>query len=173
MCDTATMQARIRQKKSVPGALEATPEVEIWRRSVFMTLRPQISICPKVGQSTQLLPVLQIHQVWQRRLFTRVFRITVNCTTFRTISGTFESTSGFWTVLPGYRFRFGAPVFLLKAFLAVHVRYGDNAGQNKAKKERPGGSTGLTGSRNMAAIRFSDSATPTSYLSESRPKYTT
>ena len=30
------------------------------------------------------------------------------------------------------------PVFLLKAFLAVYVRYGDNAGQNKAKKSVPG-----------------------------------
>jgi len=65
------------------------------------------------------------------------------------------------------------PVFLLKAFLAVHVRYGDNAGQNKAKKERPGGSGGRTGSRNMAAIRFYDSATPNFNLSKSRPKYTT
>ena len=46
-------------KKSVPGALEAKPEVEIWRRPVFLTQRPQL--CPKLGQSTQLLPVLQIH----------------------------------------------------------------------------------------------------------------
>ena len=30
------------------------------------------------------------------------------------------------------------PVFLLKAFLAVYVRYGDNACQNKAKKSVPG-----------------------------------
>ena len=66
------------------------------------------------------------------------FRITINFTTFRTISGTFESTSGFWTVLVGYRFRFGHPVFLLKAFLAVHVRYGDNTGQNKAKNSVQG-----------------------------------
>jgi len=29
------------------------------------------------------------------------------------------------------------PVFLLKAFLAFHVRDGDNAGQNKAKKSAP------------------------------------
>ena len=48
-------------KKSVPGALEAKPEVEIWRRSVFLTQRPRFSIGPKVDQSTQLLPVLQIH----------------------------------------------------------------------------------------------------------------
>ena len=70
MCDTATIQARIRQKsrasqntaeRSVSGALEAKPEVEIWRRPVFLTQRPRLSICPKVGQSTQLLPVLPIH----------------------------------------------------------------------------------------------------------------
>ena len=30
------------------------------------------------------------------------------------------------------------PVFLWKAFLAVYVRYGDNTGQNKAKKSLPG-----------------------------------
>jgi len=30
------------------------------------------------------------------------------------------------------------PVFLLKALLAVYVRYGDNAGQNKATKSVPG-----------------------------------
>ena len=29
-------------------------------------------------------------------------------------------------------------VFLLKAFLAVYVRYGDNAGQNKAKRASMG-----------------------------------
>jgi len=33
-------------------------------------------------------------QFRSRRLFARVFRITVNFTTFRTISGTFENTSG-------------------------------------------------------------------------------
>ena len=47
-------------KKSVQGALDAKPEVEIWRRPVFLTLRPRLSILRKVGQSTQLLPVLQI-----------------------------------------------------------------------------------------------------------------
>jgi len=40
----------------------------------------------------------------------------------------------------------------------------DNIDQNKAKKEGPGGARGQTGSRNMAATRFFDSATPTSYL---------
>jgi len=68
----------------------------------------------------------------------------------------------------------------------------DNMDQNKAKKEGPGGARGQTGSRNMAATRFFDSATPTSYLTfntsqclshtvtqfysvniKSRPKYTT
>ena len=41
------------------------------------------------------------------------------------------------------------------------------------RKERFGGSRGETGSRNMAATRFSDSATPTCVKIESRPKYTT
>ena len=35
----------------------------------------------------------------------------------------------------------------------------DNIDQNKAKKEGPGGARGQTGSRNMAATRFFDSAT--------------
>jgi len=38
----------------------------------------------------------------------------------------------------------------------------DITDQNKAKKEGPGGARGQTGSRNMAAPRFFDSATPTS-----------
>ena len=68
----------------------------------------------------------------------------------------------------------------------------DITDQNKAKKEGPGGARGQTGSRNMAATRFFDSATPTSYLTSNtsqclshtvtqfysvnikiRPKYTT
>ena len=53
------------------------------------------------------------------------------------------------------------------------MRYGDNTGQTKAKKERPGGSRGQTGIRNIAATRFSGSATPTFDLFKSRPKYTT
>ena len=40
----------------------------------------------------------------------------------------------------------------------------DNIDQNKDKKEGPGGVRGQTGSRNMAATRFFDSATQTSYL---------
>ena len=40
----------------------------------------------------------------------------------------------------------------------------DNIDQNKAKKEGPGCTRGQTGSRNMAATRFFDSPTPTSYL---------
>ena len=41
------------------------------------------------------------------------------------------------------------------------------------RKERFGGSRARTESRNMAATRFSDSATPTCVKIESRPKYTT
>ena len=40
-------------------------------------------------------------------------------------------------------------------------------------KERSGGSRAQIGSRNMAATRFSDLATPTCVKIESRPKYTT
>ena len=42
---------------SVSGALEPKPDVEIWRRPVFLTQRPRLALKPKVGQSTQLLPV--------------------------------------------------------------------------------------------------------------------
>ena len=48
-------------------------------------------------------------------------------------------------VLPVSELYFGATdlnlvhlVFLLKAFLAVYVRYGDNAGENKARKASRG-----------------------------------
>ena len=103
-------------KKSVQRALEAKPEEEIWRRPVFLTQQPLISICPKVGQSTELLPVLQIHFRFDREdVLHAFFQITVNFTTFRTTLGTFVSTSGFWTVLPGHRFRFGAPGFLIES----------------------------------------------------------
>jgi len=63
-------------KRSVPGAVEAKPEVEIWRQLDFWIRRPRLPIRPpihyrvyparlwsfselkpKVGQSTQLLPV--------------------------------------------------------------------------------------------------------------------
>ena len=60
--------------------------------------------------------------------------ITVNFTTFRTISGTFENTSGFWTVLAGYRFRFGAPGFLIESISSRSCAIRRHAGQNKAKK---------------------------------------
>ena len=121
MCDTATIQARIRQKKSLPRALEAKPEVEIWRRPVFLTATPPFDLSESRPKYTTTSGFANPLQVWPRLIFTRVFRIMINFTTFRTISGTFESTSGFWTVLPDYRFRFG-----------------DNTGQNKAKKSLPG-----------------------------------
>jgi len=41
------------------------------------------------------------------------------------------------------------------------------------RKERFEGSRAQTGNRNMAATRFSDSATPTCFNTKSRPKYTT
>jgi len=123
-------------KKSVPAAIEAKPEVETWRRPVFLTQRPRLSISPKVGQSTQLLPVLQIHFRFDHDDFLHAFfRITVNFTTFRALL----------KVLPVSELYFRAtdldlvhPVSLLKAFLAIYVRYVDNTGQNKAKKSLPG-----------------------------------
>jgi len=72
MCDTATIQARIPQKER-PGALEAKPEVEIWWRSVLLTQRPELPIWPNVGQSTQLLPVLQIHFRFDHNDFLHAF----------------------------------------------------------------------------------------------------
>ena len=133
MYDTATIQARIRQKKRVSGALEATPEVEIWWRPVFLTQRTQLSICPKVSQSTQLLPVLQIHYRFDHDDFLHAFF------ELRSISH-FGPFRAFLKVLPVSELYFRAkdldfehPVFLSKAFLAIRVRYGDNAGQNKAK----------------------------------------
>ena len=63
----------------------------------------------------------------------------------RSISLHFGPFRALLTVLPVSELYFWAtnldlvhPVFLLKAFLAVHVRYGDNTGQNKAKKSLPG-----------------------------------
>ena len=63
-------------KRSVTVAVEAKPEVEIWRRPDFLNRRPRLPIRPpihqsvylapfrsfkelrpKVGQSTQLLPI--------------------------------------------------------------------------------------------------------------------
>jgi len=83
-------------ERSVSGALEPKPEAEIWRRPVFLTRRPRLSICPKVGQSTLLLPVLPIHFRFDLDDFLHAFfRITVNFTTFRAISDTFVSISGF------------------------------------------------------------------------------
>jgi len=122
-------------KKSIQGALLAKPEVEIWRRPIFLTQRPLLSICPKVGESTQLLPVLQIHFRFDHDDFLHVFF------ELRSISRHFGQFLALLKVLPVSELYFRAtdldlvhPVFLSKAFLAVHVRYSDNAGQNKAKK---------------------------------------
>jgi len=137
MCGTATIQAKIREK-SVQGALEARPEVEIWREQVFPTQRPRLLICPKVGQSTQLLPVLQIHFRFEHGDFLNAFF------ELRSISRHFGPFRALLKVLPVSELYFRAtdldlvlPVFLLKAFLSVHVRYSDNTGENKGKK-RPG-----------------------------------
>jgi len=64
-------------------------------------------------------------------------------------------------------------VFLIKAFLAVYVRYGDKAGQNKAKKSFPGALEAKPGVEIWRRPVFSDLATPTFDLYKSSPKYTT
>jgi len=96
--------------------LTRRPRLPIWpptHHSVYLISLPSFTVLTsKVGQSTQLLPGLQIHF----RFDHDVFRITVNFTTFRTISGTFGSASSFWIVLSGHRFRSGAPGFLIESF---------------------------------------------------------
>jgi len=96
--------------------------------------------------------------VQRRRIFSRVFRIIVNFTTFW----------AFLKVLPVPHFYcrstdydIVAPNFLIGSISnhlsAIQQPYGPEYG----KKERPAGTTGQTGSRNMVATRFLDSATPT------------
>jgi len=93
----------------------------------------------------------------------RIFRITLNLTTFRTISGIFESTSGFWILLPVYKFSFVGPSFLIRSMYGRLCAIRQPCGPENGKTERPGGCRRQTGSRNMAATRFFKSATPTSY----------
>jgi len=45
----------------------------------------------------------------------RIFRIIVNSATFRVISVTFETTFGFWFLLPVHKFRRLAPDYLIKS----------------------------------------------------------
>ena len=111
----------------------------MWLRPVFLTQRPRLSICSKVGQSTRLLPVLQIHfRFHHDDLLHAFFEL-------RSISRHFGQFRALLKVLPVSELYFRAtdldfvhPVFLLKAFLGVYVRYGDNTSQNKAKKSLPG-----------------------------------
>jgi len=166
-------------KSSAPGALEAKPEVEIWLWPDFLNRRPRLPIRPpihqsvylallqsfnglrsKVGQSTQLLPVMQMYFRYDHDDF---FRITVNFTTFQAISVTSEITSGFRFLLPVHTFRLFAPDFHLGSISNRLSAILQPYGPEYAKMERPGGSRGQTGSRNMAATSFFDSATPTSY----------
>jgi len=95
--------------------------------------------------------------------FSRIFRKIVNFTTFQTISGTFESTSGFSIPLAVYRLRLVAPDFLIGSISNRLFAIRRPCGPENGKSERRKGATAQTGSRNMAATRFSDSATPTSY----------
>ena len=115
MCNTATIQVRIRQKKH-PGGSSGQTGSRNMAATCFSDLAIPASYFsksrPKYTTTSSFANPLQ---VWPRRLSTRVFRITINFTTFRTISGTFDSTFSFWTVLPGYRFGFGAHGFLIES----------------------------------------------------------
>ena len=86
---------------------------------------------------------------------------------------TFDSTCGFWILLPVYRPKFVALGFvsgnISSRLSAIRQPYEPEYGRT----ERCGGSSAQTGSRNMAETRFSDSATPTSFKIESKPKYRT
>ena len=67
-----------------------------------------------------------------------IFRITVNLTTFRTFSGIFESTSGFWILRPVYKFRFLEPDFLIGSIpcpkYAIRQPYGPENGKKRASR---------------------------------------
>ena len=138
MCDTATMQARIRQRRASGGSRGKTGSRNM-AATRFSDSETRLSICPKVDQSTQLLPVLQIHFRFDHDDFLHAFF------ELRSISRHFGPFRALLKVLPVAELYVRAadldlvhPVFLLKEFLAVHVRYSDNAGQNMAKKSVPG-----------------------------------
>ena len=44
-------------KKERPGAVEAKPEVEIWRRPDFLTRRPRLPIRPPIHRNVYLAPL--------------------------------------------------------------------------------------------------------------------
>ena len=44
-------------ERSVPGALEAKPEVEIWRRPDFLTRRPRLPIRLSIHYGVYLVPL--------------------------------------------------------------------------------------------------------------------
>jgi len=76
-------------KKSVPGALEAKPEVEIWRRRVFPTQRPWLPIWLRILYGVYLAP-LRLHR---ERILTLGYRIgsgTWNIFAFRTPKSDFS-----------------------------------------------------------------------------------
>jgi len=67
--------------------MTATPFLDsATRTSYFIESRPKYTSTSGFANPLQVAP---------RQLFTSVFRITVNFTTFRSISGTLESTSSF------------------------------------------------------------------------------
>jgi len=163
------------------GAVEAKPEVEIWRRPDFLTRRLPIRL--PIHYGVYLTPLRSFRVLNQKQakvhnyfrfckstsgvttviLFHEFLPIIVNFTTFWAISDTFETTSGFRLLLPVHKFRLVSPDFHIGSISyrlsAILQPYGPEYG----KKERPVGPSGQTGSRNMAEASFSDSATPTSY----------
>ena len=68
----------------------------------------------------------------------RICRITVNLTTFRTISGIFETISGFWILLPVHIFRYFAPSFLIGSMSSRISAIRQPYGPENGKKERSG-----------------------------------
>jgi len=109
-------------KKERHRALEAKPEVEIWRRPEFSTQQPRLPIWPPIHRSVYLAPLPSFRELsptvdqstttsglTRTTFLSSTFSITVNLTTFRTVLGIFENTSGFWILLPVHRFRFVAP----------------------------------------------------------------
>ena len=70
-------------------------------------------------------------------ILSRIFRIKVNFTAFRTTSGIFESTSGFRLLLPVHRFRFVASVFLIGSISsrlsAIRQPYGPEYGKRRPR----------------------------------------
>jgi len=138
---------------ATPTSYSTSDTSECLSRTVTKFWRVKIKSRPKYTTTSGLSATF----LW------RIFRIAVNLTTFRTISGIFENTSGFWILLPVHIFRYVAPSFLIGSMSSRLSAIRQQHGPKYGKKKRPGCCAVQTGSRNMAATPFFDSATPTSY----------